>query len=151
MTKETLKLRQLSTKLGQMASLRDLSTPAKGWISEIRRALGMSTRQLAQRLDMSQPAVSQAEKAEVEGRITLGTLGEAAVALDCELVYALVPRVSLEEIRERQARRIATRRVETVAHSMRLERQAVSEEETVKQIEDLARELLASRRLWDEP
>ena len=152
MTTERLKLRQLNAKIQRLTSLTNLKPPAKGWISEVRRALGMSARQLATRLGVSQPAVSQFEKGEIDGTITLESLRKAAAALECDLVYALVPRDSLEDIRERQAHGVATRMVERVAHSMRLEKQDVSEEATAKQIDELAQQLLAgpARSLWDE-
>ena len=150
---DQLKLRHLSAKLTPLASLRGVHPPRQGWISEIRRALGMSATQLASRLNVSRPAVSQYEKREVDGSITLQTLRNAASALECELVYALVPRTRLEDMLEKQARRVATQMVLRAAHSMRLEQQDVSKRETAKQIEDLTQQLLLERprSLWDEP
>jgi predicted DNA-binding mobile mystery protein A len=113
----------------------------------------MSAAQLASRLNVSRPAVSQYEKGEVDGSITLQTLRNAASALGCELVYALVPRTQLEDMLEKQARRVATQIVQRAAHSMHLEQQDVSKRETAKQIEDLTQQLLLERprSLWDEP
>ena len=149
--RDRLQTRQLSRKLAMFDDLKSMPPPSKGWISEIRRALGMSARQLAARLSVSQPAVSQYETGEVSGTITLETLEKAAAALGCHLVYALVPPVSLEDLLHRQARRVATKMIERTAHSMHLEQQDVSEEETKKQIEDLTQQLLADRprTLWD--
>ena len=151
MRKKKLRLRQLDRKLEKARSLKSLQTPAKGWISEIRRALGMSGVQLAARLGVSKSAVGQYDKGEVDGTLTLGTLGKAADALECDLLYALIPRTNLEEQRERQAGLVAQQMVATVAHSMRLEEQGVSDEEHKRQVEDLARQLLDqdSRLLWD--
>jgi len=145
--------RQLSRKLDQLQPLRQLNPPAKGWISEIRRALGMTAKQLANRLEVSQPAVSQYEKNEVSGSITLTTLRNAAEALECDLVYALLPKRGLEETRAAQAHRVAERVVRSVAHSMNLERQVVSEEEIRQQIQDLGRQILDEnpRGLWNQP
>jgi predicted DNA-binding mobile mystery protein A len=66
------------------------------------------------------------EKGEAEDRITLKSLRAAANALDCDLVYALVPRAdSMQELIENRARSDAKKRVLQVEHSMALENQAV--------------------------
>ncbi len=126
--------------------------PRRGWISEIRRALGMTASQLATRLTVTGPAVSQYEKGEVNRTITLETLEKVTSALGCEFVYALVPKVSLDDLLHRQARRVATKMIERTSHSMHLEQQDVSENEIKKQIEDLTQQLLADRprTLWND-
>ncbi len=112
----------------------------------------MSTRQLGSRMNVTQPAASQYEKGEVDGTISLQTLRKVAAALGCEFVYALVPKIPLEDLVQRQARRVATKTIERASHSMLLEQQDVSEKETAKQIEDLTQQLLADRprTLWDD-
>ena len=66
------------------------------------------------------------EKGEAEDRITLKSLRAAANALDCDLVYGLVPRAdSMQELIENRARAEAKSRVLGVEHSMALEDQAV--------------------------
>ena len=72
--------------------------PALGWVRAIRDSLGMTAAQFAARLGVSQPRVIALEKAEGKGRLTLQTLEKAAAALDCTLVYALVPNRSLDAI-----------------------------------------------------
>ncbi len=152
MTTDQLRLRQIDRKLDRIRDIRDLSRPEKGWISEIRRALGMTGAQLARRMGVSKSAVHQYERGEVNGTITLETLRKTAAALECDLVYALVPRTGLAEVRQRRARHVAERLVARVAHSMRLEQQDVSDAERSEQIEDLAQEILQQRprSLWDE-
>ena len=62
------------------------------------------------------------EKAEAEDRIPLKGLRAAANALDCDLVYALVPRANtIRELTEGRAREQAQKRVPRVEHSMALE------------------------------
>jgi transcriptional regulator with XRE-family HTH domain len=51
----------------------------------------MSSAQLAQRLKIKQPSLVDLEKSEAKGSIELATLRRVAEALDCTLVYALVP------------------------------------------------------------
>ncbi|MSX94645.1 MAG: helix-turn-helix domain-containing protein, partial [Actinobacteria bacterium] len=66
-----------------------LAAPRMGWIRAIRDALGLSTRQLADRLDVSGPAVTGLEASERAGTIQLDTLRRVAAAMECEVVYAL--------------------------------------------------------------
>ena len=150
--RDKLRTRQLNRKLEMFDHLRSMTPPRRGWIGEIRRALGMSARQLASRLNVTSPAVSQYEKGEVNRTITLETLEKVAAALGCEFVYALVPKVSLDDLLHRRARRLATEMIERTSHSMHLEQQDVSEREIKKQIEDLTHQLLVDRprRLWND-
>ena len=150
--RDKLRARQLNRKLERFGQLRSMPPPRKGLIREIRRALGMSAGQLATRLAVTRPAVSQYESGEVKGTITLDTLEKVAAALGCEFVYALVPKVPLDNLLQRRARRVATKMIERTAHSMHLEQQDVSENEIKKQVEDLTQQLLADRprTLWSD-
>lgn len=145
-----LKLSQLDDLFGLLAPFRQVAQPSRGWIREIRTALGMSTVHAASRLGMTPAGVSQLERREADGAVTLNSLRAAADALDCELVYAVIPRAgSLSAILEERARHIARTAVERVSHTMRLEDQAISEAAKREQIEELVRELLEDpRALW---
>ena len=66
--------------------------PREGWIRTLRTERGISSRELAKRLGVSQPAVIQAEQHEAAGTISMLTLYRMAEALDCHLRYALVPK-----------------------------------------------------------
>lgn len=101
----------------------------------------MTTAQLARRIGVVQSRAVDIEKAELTGAITLESLTRAARALDCELVYALVPRKSMEAMVEERARALAMRTVKATRHSMALEDQSVGEEEERAQVEKLARQL----------
>ena len=152
MTTEQLRLRQLNRKL-EVLREQGLNPPRGGWIREIREALGMSSSQLAKRLGVSKQAVAQHQRNEVSGSITLGTLQKTSAALECELVYALVPSADIGELRERRAYQVAKRVLERVTQSMALESQDVSSQEVEEQTRDLARQILEKqpRSLWDEP
>jgi predicted DNA-binding mobile mystery protein A len=63
------------------------------------------------------------EKSEAIGTISLQTLRRAAEALECTLVYALVPKTSLEDAVTKRARKIALHDLKRVAHTMKLEAQ----------------------------
>jgi predicted DNA-binding mobile mystery protein A len=123
---KNLRLKQLDRALGPYRAARKVPRPSNGWIRTIRQALGISSGELARRLGTSRQLPLQLEKGEAEDRITLKSLRAAANALDCDLVYALVPRAgSMQELIENRARAEAKNRVLGVEHSMALENQAV--------------------------
>jgi len=66
--------------------------PPVGWLRAVRNSLDLTLAEMAQRLKVTPPAVRSFEQAEAEDRITLASLRRVAAAMDCELVYALVPR-----------------------------------------------------------
>lgn len=113
----------------------------------------MSSAQLGDRLNKKSQSIEDIQKSEVNGTIQLKTLREAAGALDCEVVYALVPRQasSLEGIREVRARLKAAQALRTVSHSMKLEDQGISSDEERLQADLLVQRLLAGnpRKLWE--
>jgi predicted DNA-binding mobile mystery protein A len=120
-----LRLAQLDRALAQFRATLVSPRPRKGWVKAIREATGISASDLAERMGTSRQLTLQQEKAESEDRITLKSLRALAQALDCDLVYALVPRVgSLEEFADLRLRVKAKANVLGVEHSMALENQA---------------------------
>jgi predicted DNA-binding mobile mystery protein A len=120
-----LRLKQLDRSLGPYRAAGKILRPPKGWIRAIRQALGVSSGELARRLGTSRQLPLQLEKGEAADSITLRSLRGVADALDCDLVYALVPRAdSIEELIETRARAEAKKSVLDVEHSMALEDQA---------------------------
>lgn len=87
--------------------------PPTGWVKTLRTALRMTTEQLASRVGLKRSRIVQLENAEVNDAVTLRTLREAANAIDCDLVYAIVPKAnsSLETIIKHQAEQLAHQRV----------------------------------------
>lgn len=123
---KALRAKQLERSLRPFVEARDSQRPQMGWIRAIRQATGVTTRELAKRLGQARSRTNALEKSEAEYRITLGALREAADALGCQLVYALVPKSgSIQELAEQQARAKATENVRAVEHTMALEDQAV--------------------------
>jgi predicted DNA-binding mobile mystery protein A len=121
-----LRLKQLDRSLEPYKAAQKIARPSKGWIRAIRQALGVSSGELARRLGTSRQLPLQLEKSEAEDRITLKSLRAAANALDCDLVYALVPRAdNMQALMEKLARAEAKKQVLGVEHSMALENQAV--------------------------
>ena len=139
----------LDARFSALRPTADLRPPVRGWIKAIREALGMSAAQLARRMKIKQPSVVAIEQSEIKGTIQLATLRRAAAALNCTLVYALIPNDSLETTVREQARRVARRRLRSVEHSMSLEDQSVPAREFESRIDALARDL-SPRALWDD-
>ena len=121
-----LRLGQLERTLTPFLATKEIPRPHKGWIRAIREATGITVREMAKRLRKAPSVAAHLEGSEAEYRITLGRLREAADALGCQLVYALVPKSgSLQELAEERARTTAAENVRAVEHSMALEDQAV--------------------------
>jgi predicted DNA-binding mobile mystery protein A len=138
----------LDKRLKPFSGVRRFATPVRGWTKAVREALGMTTAQLAKRLGVKQPTVVALEQSEAKGTIELATLRRVAAALDCTLVYALVPNQPLEKMVRDRARLFARRRREPVEHSMRLEDQSVTTTITEKRIHEILRET-NPRLFWD--
>ena len=100
---------------------------------------------------VSQSSISEAEHAEVEGRITLKTLRKIANGLDCDVAYTLVPRAPLDLILYHQANRTAHRIVREVTHGMALEGQSTDDSSRAAEVEAVRQRLIAqgSSRIWD--
>src|SRR3989344_8072393 len=144
-------LEQLDATLARFAPLRDTPPPGKGWIRAIRDALGMSGRQLGERMDVSKMWVGDMERLEASGATSLKTLRRAAEAMDCALVYALVPKSSLKETLLKQARRKVRQDMTRASHTMALEDQALTQDEIGKATETAAASLLDKipKTFWD--
>jgi len=144
--------RQLDKRLNLLRYSQDITRPPRGWIKAIREALGMTTAQLAQRIGVSQPRVIAIEKAEENASITLDSLERAARAMDCRVVYALVPIKPLDNLVEERARIVAKKRFQSVQHSMALEAQNVEKSDEDEQLQRLRERLIkrAGSELWEE-
>ena len=125
--------------------------PAAGWVRAIRDALGMTTRQMARRVGVTAMAISSLEESERAGTVQLDTLRRAADALGCDLVYALVPRVGLDEAVRRQALDRARHEIARIDRTMRLEDQGLDAVELQRRIEEFAAQLMDTRAIWDSP
>lgn len=143
--------RHLDERLSRLRTgMDDWLLPPRGWVRAIRDALGMTAVDLGQRLGVTQAAVTQLEKAEKDGSITLNRLRSAAEALDCAVVYALVPRTKLETILRERASTVVDAELARTRRTMALENQELRSEhleaERRRLIEDALREDPA--RLW---
>ncbi len=142
---------QLDRALKRFSALKAISPPRKGWVRAIRDALGISTRQLGDRLGVNKSRITRIEQDEVGGSVTLKTMRRVANALDCVFVYGFVPRKTLEDTLRNQAMQVAKKRMSRVAHTMSLEDQGLSEGEQKKAFETAVDELIRTvpKSLWE--
>lgn len=147
-----IQLNQIDRVLSHYDEVKKLPAPNKGWVKYVRNALGMTAEQLARRLGVSRRRVVALEHAEPDGGITLKSLNDAAGALNCKLIYAIVPQTSLEQVIQEQARKFVKKHLANVSHNMALEAQSVKDKEAIEaQIEDLVQKYLSklSKEIWD--
>ena len=145
--------RQYQAIVNRAASrLSDIQTPTEGWMVTVRKALGMSGAQLARRLGVTRAAVSQTEKHEAHGGVTLRQMQKIAGALGCRFVYAIVPEGDIEDVVRTQAGRKASELVRRASGQMALEEQSLPKEKIRQEVTHLRdgflRDLPAD--LWDE-
>ena len=144
----------IEDKIRPWQKLREDRRPPEGWLKTIRKTLGLNTRQLADRLGVRHSSVLRLEKREVQDKITIASLSKAAKAMNCQLIYAIVPKTgfnNLNEITEQQAKNLASYLVKKAEHNMKVESQGISAKETKKQISQLATELKTRMNsdLWE--
>jgi len=153
MTRESRSIarKQLDERLQVFAELKKTPPPMRGWIRAIRDALGMTAEQLARRMGVQRQRIHALEKGELAGSATINSVKKAAEAMDCVFVYALVPRDSLQAHVERQAMKYAEKQHAAVQHSMLLEQQGLTADESRQGIqanaERIARETV--RDMWE--
>jgi transcriptional regulator with XRE-family HTH domain len=70
----------------------ELNGTRRSWLQIVRESLWLTTREVAERMNVPQSSYARLEKNEVRGNITLASLERAAEAMDCELVYAIRPK-----------------------------------------------------------
>ncbi|MEM0954562.1 MAG: mobile mystery protein A [Pseudomonadota bacterium] len=143
---------QYRDQLASTSALASFTVPTEGWVRLVRKALGMTLRQLGHRMGVSTSAVARLERMEPEGRVTLAQLEKAAAALDCRVVYALVPDGPVEETLARQAERKARARVEKVSVNMALEKQQLTPQQIADRIAESSQRYLDNppRDFWDD-
>ncbi|MCZ6667651.1 MAG: mobile mystery protein A [Gammaproteobacteria bacterium] len=143
---------QYRAKFDQLIDINEIRRPKEGWIRTLRKTLGMSSPQLATRLGISKSQASQMERMEMEDRITLKQLRRVTEALDCDLVYALVPRQPVDVMVRARAEWKAERLVSKTDVQMKLEAQQLSREKLQEQIkletDRLVRDM--PRDLWED-
>ena len=146
--------RQAARALDQAARQLDGFSPMRmGWIKSMRKALGMSAPDLANRIGVTKAAIYQAERKEREGGVTIRQMEKLAEGLGGRFVFAIVPEGSIDDVVRGQARRKAAAIIKRASAHMALEAQSLSAEQTERQINDLTNTLLRERPadFWQMP
>ncbi len=124
-----------------------IENPSQGWVKTIREIFGMTTTQFAKKIGVKQPRIINIEKNEKNTKIS--TMENIAEALNCDFVYAFIPRENIDNILYAQAKKKAEKIINKVNQNMRLENQLADNNEL---LDDLIKDLLNNNiaRLWDD-
>jgi predicted DNA-binding mobile mystery protein A len=152
MKKQKLILEQLDRKIKEVILLDSVVIPSEGWIYSIRNALGMSLRQLGNKLGITAQSVKEIEIREKSGTVSLAVLRQVGACLDMKLVYAFIPKSgSMDKMIENRAMEIATEIIRRTSASMILEDQGNSEIRLRQSIQEKTTEIKQEmpKYLWD--
>jgi predicted DNA-binding mobile mystery protein A len=122
--------------------------PQRGWVRAIRDALGMTAEQLGSRIGVTQSTIQRLETSEAADTIQLSSLRRLAEGLNCELVYALIPRDTLTSTYDAAARAVARRELARISYSMALENQAVDDQAEDERLRQYIAKELDPREIW---
>ena len=103
-------------------------------------------------MNSSKQSISELEKREKEGTITLKLLRETAHALEMDLVYGFVPKAgSLDQLIDERAHELAKKIVVRTSHTMKLEEQENSEARLEKAFQERLQKIKIDlpKALWD--
>ena len=144
--------RKLDKRLFFLQEKKGFISPSRGWLKAIRESIGMTTAQLGKRLGVVQSRAVAIEQAEASGSITLNSLEKAAHAMDCRLVYAIVPRKPLDELVKDRAHQKAKKSLKMTSHTMALEAQELEDDDEKELLKNLTRKLLekSGSSLWED-
>lgn len=140
-------LSQINRRLEALRGLREKAKVREGWIKFMRVALGLTLSDLAKLTSLSTATVAQAERREVEGQVTLSTLNKMAEAMECELVYAFIPKKDLPTLIHDKAFEKARKTLGIADLHMKLEDQKVEGDE-IERIERLAKKFIEKGDIW---
>jgi len=144
---DKLAMKQIERRLEKLRSISKDAHVRTGWIAYMRQAMSMTLSTLAKSAGLSPATVQQIEKREMSGRVTIETMQKIAAAMECEFVYAFVPRQEFGSFLKSKATAKATRIVHEADVHMTLEDQRVSED-IKDRIDRIAEDLLAKGDIW---
>ena len=139
-----LQRKQLEVVFSELRQL-NIQPPLMGWFHAIRHAFEMPLKTMAKKLGQTIQGAKDLELREANGSVTLRTLREAAEAMDCSLIYFIVPKEPLDVMLDSVAQMLADKMTRNVSTSMTLEGQQTTHVE-----QDEARRILVSK-LKDDP
>ncbi len=116
-----------------------IEIPLQGWIKTLREIFGMTTKQFANRLGISQPRVAIMEKN--EKNLKISTMERIADSMNCEFFYAFIPREKIDSVIYNRAKQKAEKILNKVNKNMSLENQLSDEYKTT--LDDIIQEILS--------
>jgi predicted DNA-binding mobile mystery protein A len=152
MKKQKLIMEQLDAKILQLKKVENLVIPSSGWVYSIRKALGMSMRQLGNRMGITPQSVKEIEEREQNETISIKVLRQFGKSLNLKLIYGFIPQSgNLEDIIEKRAYELAMEIVNRTSISMKLEDQENNPVRIQKAIKEKANEIKTEvpKYLWD--
>ena len=151
MKNQWMTLKQLDQQLLALKANHAEAVPPEGWVRSIRKALGMTVKQLAKRLHVDPSRVVKIETSELEGAVTLRTMHQVAEQLHCHFAYQFIPQTSLDACVRDRAKELAQAAIKRTAHTMDLESQSVEKKWLEEQITEMTQSLLQKswRHLWE--
>lgn len=146
-TKDTLALSQFERRIKPLRKNINSFKVRDGWIHYLRSVLGIKLSTLARLAKTTPSSVQQAERGEEKHKVTVETLRRMAEAMDCEFVYAFIPRKEIKELIKTRAYAKAKKILERADTHMALEDQKVTQDMN-ERIERFAKKLIESGDVW---
>lgn len=140
-------INQVNRRLEALRDVKDKALVRNGWINYMRTALGLTLSELGSLVSLSTASVAQAERREADGQVSLSTLKKMAEAMDCELIYAFVPKKDIKTMVHDQAFEKARKTLGIADLHMKLEDQKVEGNEE-ERIERLAKKFIEKGDIW---
>jgi predicted DNA-binding mobile mystery protein A len=138
---------QINRRLESLRAVKETASVRDGWIHYMRTALGLTLSELGKLVSLSTATVAQAERREVDGQVNLSTLKKMAEAMDCDLVYAFVPKKEMKTLIHDKAFAKARKILGLADLHMKLENQKVTGDEK-ERIERLAKTFIEKGDIW---
>ncbi len=145
MNSQLIQIKALDKKLAAIKPLVPVIPRSQSWIRTLRNALGMTARQLAKRIGISQSRVAYMEQN--ERNLKISTLEKIAQSMNCTFVPLFIPIESLEFTLKKQAQTKACEMLASVNQNMSLENQLITSQEILS---DMTEDLLRNnkKQLW---
>ncbi len=147
-----LSVHQLDDQIRQYVNGQRFDRIPQGWIRSSRTAIGMTLKQLAERLGFSVPAAKNFEMREVDEAITLASLRKIANAMEMDLVYYFKPKQdSLDDLLQFRSELKAKELMERSNQAMLLENQEADNKNKSREYDRLITEIRNQKlsSLWD--
>jgi predicted DNA-binding mobile mystery protein A len=152
MKKKKLILEQVNDKVLPLKKAKDLVIPSAGWVFSIRQALGMSLRQLGNKMNITAQSVKEIQERERTGTVSVKVLKQFGESLNLRFIYGFIPSEGdLEDIIEKRAQELALEIVTRTSVSMKLEAQENNPVRIRRAINEKANEIKNEmpKYLWD--